>query len=116
MLQDIEMLFAFIAMVFGVMIFATVSGTLTTIVMSSKAAEQVWRYFLVLWTFACGISHALIATGRSNRESFQVYNEKMDGIRQYLSAKKIPKEVRAFPAAATWATSPTLISHRHWCP
>eukprot|EP01051_Picozoa_sp_SAG22_P011769 SAG22_NODE_1162_length_5301_cov_1.628604_3_plen_98_part_00 len=45
------------------MIFATVSGTLTTIVMSSKAAEQV-------------------------------YNEKMDGIRQYLSAKKLPKDVR----------------------
>jgi hypothetical protein len=57
---DIEMMFAFVAMVFGVMTFATVSGTLTTIVMSSKAAEQV-------------------------------YNEKMDGIRQVRRTPSWPR-------------------------
>jgi hypothetical protein len=60
---DVEMMFSFVAMIFGVMIFATVSGTLTTIVMSSKAAETV-------------------------------YNQRMDGIRQYLVAKKVPLETR----------------------
>eukprot|EP01052_Picozoa_sp_SAG31_P004477 SAG31_NODE_186_length_20918_cov_26.890917_5_plen_530_part_00 len=60
---DIEKIFAFGAMVFGVMIFALVSGSLTAIVMSSKAAEQV-------------------------------YYEKMDSIRQYLQAKKVPSDVR----------------------
>ena len=30
---------------------------------------EVRCYFLVLWTFACGISHVLITKGGSNREN-----------------------------------------------